>query len=304
MILRLQLFIILVLALGSWRNSCDKYLTYLPVADTLQAGITAIYDSSGLLEKYHAHVITPVCENDKCYLIELDLYWDQIGRFLRYDTITGKGLTRLDHIPFTEEDYERLHSILRNSQSILFSYSKDELVKNSRPSRIDGFTGATIEEIKASVIGGAVYSCYTLWHLANGPVADSIQKVTAQALNRKLVQLLVNQQDQETNYFLVNKFSEEEFGIYLPELLQTFQGAEGYYLKNAIELMPRGVIEDSRSQEFFSVNFDELDYFTQVALLEKLSTDSLSDGLKETLKKNISERGSYLNDLIRELISH
>ncbi|MDA0195417.1 MAG: hypothetical protein O2951_10285 [Bacteroidetes bacterium] len=280
----------------------DNPVAHFTVADSVNIEINAIYDSLGVLSNYNAHIITPVCEEDKCYAIEVDFYWDQIGRFHHYDTVPGKGLTKLDHDPFTESDFIKLKNILNNSNSILASYTKEELVRNTRSSDVDGVSGATIKEIQESVINGAVYSCFTLWHIANGLAVDSLQKVTKKLFSRELIKNLVIQDDQEINYFLINSFSERDFTDYLPEILQTILQGKGYYAKNAVEKIPSEILSNILGQGFFATNFTRLDYFAQVAFLKKISTKSINEDLKTTLRNNVDNRNSYKNDLIKVLL--
>ncbi|MFC2112451.1 hypothetical protein ACFLTA_04210 [Bacteroidota bacterium] len=284
-------------------TSYENPVTRFTASDSVTIEFTAYYDSQGLLENYGSRVYTPVCEGDKCYAIEIDFYWDFIGRFLHYDTIPGKGLTKLDHIPFTTADYLQLKTILNSQNSLLASYNKEELVRDTRSSDIDGFTGATINEIKESVIEGAVYSCYTLWHIANGPVRDNLGKTTKSLFSKELIVKLVDQEDQEINYFLINNFSEEDFKSYLPEVLEMISDGQGYFAKNAIEKIPDGILSDSMAQRFFASNFNLMDYFAQVALLESLSANFLSESMKTTLSENIDARNSYKNQLIKSLLS-
>lgn len=280
----------------------DDPIAQFVVADSIKIDLEAIYDSLGMVDQYHARVFTPVCEVDKCYAIEADFYWDAVGRFHHYDTIPGKELTKLDHIPFTDHDYVKLNYILSNPNSPLASYTKEELVRDVRSSDIDGFTGATINEIKETVIGGAVYSCHTLWHIAHGAVKDSIQRVTRKMFTKDLVGKLVNQKDQEINYFLIDNFSAMDFTKYLPEVLKSIEDGEGYFAKNAIEKMPAEVLTNSLSQRFFAKNFSDMNYFAQVALLKKLNGAAINAHLITALKENMDNRNSYKNDLIRQLI--
>ena len=280
----------------------DQAACSIDVADTIQTAIYVKLDSLGIPECYHARIFTPVCETERCYAIEIDFYWDLIGRFMGYDTIPGQGLTKLDHIPFTEADYNKLDGILANSNSPLASFSKEELVKNTRSSELDGFTGATIREIKDAIVNGAVYSCYTLWHIANGVVVDSLQKATAQMFNRSLVNKLVDQNNQEVYYFLIDNFSDEDFRSYLPEVLISISNGKGYYAKNAIEKLPEDILKESLVQTYFTTSFDKLDYFAQVALLKKLSKITLSEDLITAIKKTLDDRNSYKNDLINNLL--
>jgi hypothetical protein len=284
--------------------SHENPITQFTISDTINIEVNAYRDSLGILDKYSAYVFTPVCEEDKCYAIEIIFYWDLIGRFQHYDTIPGKGLTKLDHIPFTESDYTKLDYIISNPNSILSAYTKEELVKNTRSSDIDGFTGATVHEIKESVISGAVYSCHTLWHIAHRSAVYNLQEVTKSEFNPDLVKKLAHQNDQEIDYFLINNFSDHDFIKYLPEVLQTIQRGKGYYAKQAIEKIPAGVVADSLAQDFFSAHFDRLDYFAQVALLEKFDNKSLGEKLKGTFIKSLDDRNSYRNELIMKLVDY
>jgi hypothetical protein len=293
---------VLAFVFGYKNKSPDSPVTFVNVADTIPMPVFLVEDSLGLPDRYKANIVTPVCESDKCYIIEIDFYWDLIGRFVRYDTIPGMGLTKLDHVPFTPMDYQKLQEILSNRNSILSSYTKDALIKSTRTSEIDGITGATAEEIKESVISGGVYSCFTLWHIANGPVEDSLRKNTASVFSEGLVKKLVSTQDQEGNYFLIDAFSEDEFMKYLPEVLQTIQQGQGYYAKNAIEKMPAVAVSDSLAQQFFATNFSSLNYYAQVALLEKLTAKSVNQALIMVLENNRDDRNSYKNELINSLL--
>ncbi len=294
---------ILVLYLSGQEKSHENPVTLFNVTESISAEVYACIDTLGLLEHFRARIYTPICEGTTCYPVELDVYWDLMGRFLDFDTIAGKKMTKLDHIPFTDSDYDRLKEILGNANSLLSSYATDELVAETRRSAIDGITGATVNEIRESVIEGAVYSCHTLWHLVNGAVNDSIQNVTRAFFTKDLVLKIVNLEDQELNYFLINSFSEEDYRLYLPEVLQAIQNGKGYFPKNAIEKLPSEIICSMLAQEFFAERFHQLDYFAQVALLEKLRAGKLSKNLKNVLREYSVERNSYRNELIKSLLT-
>ena len=276
-------------------------ISSITIADSIHVQLYILNDSSALPNLYYANVNTPVCEVDKCYFIELKLYWDLIGRFHHFDTIPGKELTKLDHKPFIDRDYIKLNEILANPNSPLANYSKEELVKSTRTSEIDGFTGATIQEIKASVIGGAVYSCHTLWHIAYGAVSDSIHKNTSALFSSELVKSMVSQGDPKVNYYLINSFSDLDFEKYLGDILSTMESDEGYYAKNLIERIPERLINKESTQLFIAGKYNDLNYFAKVALLQKLDRDSLMQPLKEILINDLGTRKSRKSDLIRQL---
>ena len=280
----------------------DRTIRRLPdTDDSTQVRITTQLDSLGLLDGYQIFLNTPICEVEQCYKVQLNLYCDVIGRFVSYDTLTGHELTKLDHIPFTTEDYNRLQNILSNPHSVLERYKKEELVKDRRTSEIEGFTGATVLEVKRNVIEGAVYSCHTLWHIAHGQVEDSLKRLTASNLNHDLVNKLVSRKNQDINYFLIDYCSEKQIQEYLPQLLSTINDSQGYYAKNALEKFPKETLNSAQSQQFFVTNFNQLDYFAQVVLLKKLQKELLSPSLKNILIEAKDQRSSLRNELIVKL---
>ena len=280
----------------------ENPLTRISLSDSTTFAVYAMYDSLGLADVYGARVYTPICEGNKCYAVEMDMFWDLTGRFHHYDTLPGKSLTKLDHIPFTGSDYLKLKEILKNQDSPLADYSTEQLVRDTRSSTIDGLTGATRTEIRNAVIEGAVYSCHTLWHIANGPVRDSLQRLTRQNFSKELIQKMIGQDDPRVNYFLIRSFSEDELKLYLDEVLMVIDRGEGYSAKKILEELPPDFLCDRRSQVFFSGKYPALDYFTQVALLEKLEASCLRDPFLCILRSDLDERNSYKNELLRKLV--
>lgn len=276
-------------------------ITYISISDSLGFEVNAYLDSLGLVDQYGARVYTPICEGGKCYAVEIDLYWDLSGRFHHYDTVPGKKLTKLDHIPFSDSDYLKLKNILNNPNSPLASYSKEQLVRDNRISTVDGFTGATVSEVKEAVIEGAVYSCHTLWHIANGPVSDSLQKVTTGMFSKELVEKMIGLNDPHMSYFLIHNFSDNDFTLYLPEVLEAIKQGEAYFAKNAIEQLPAELLCEDICQIFFAHNYPQMDYFEQLALLEKLQPHCVNKALYEVLLLDSEERSSYKNELIKKL---
>ena len=161
-------------------ETCRQVLE-LPGKDSLF--INPVYFCSGSDGNYfyYSRLKTTVCNDTLCQLIHLKLFWDLAGNYSRFDTLAGTPLTKNDHHPFTTHDYEKLHTTLRHKNSILGDKTEDELLddKQTRYSeKIDGVTGATVREIQSAVVDGALYSTYTLWHLANGDINQQIREFT------------------------------------------------------------------------------------------------------------------------------
>ena len=226
--------------------------------------------------------------------------WDLIGRFREYDTLTGQGLTKLDHIPFIEEDYQKLDRLLKDPNSPIGDYKKEDLIHDTRKSDIDGFTGATIREINEIVVGGGVYSSYTLWQLANRKFTDSIKRMTTSLLDQKLINKLISKHDLAVNYFIINNLNPSDFLNYRNEIIEMITINKGYFVKSAIEKMPREIFQDSIIQDFFAKRFKTFNYFTQVAFLKQLNSISLIPSLKKELMSQKDNRNSLKNNLIEK----
>jgi hypothetical protein len=259
-----------------------------------------ISDKNGLPDTVQAFIKSPVCEKDKCYEIQIIMRWDLIGRFREYDTLTGQGLTKLDHIPFIEEDYQKLDRLLKDPNSPIGDYKKEDLIHDTRKSDIDGFTGATIREINEIVVGGGVYSSYTLWQLANRKFTDSIKRMTTSLLDQKLINKLISKHDLAVNYFIINNLNSSDFLNYRNEIIEMITINKGYFVKSAIEKMPREIFQDSIIQDFFAKRFKTFNYFTQVAFLKQLNSISLIPSLKKELMSQKDNRNSLKNNLIEK----
>lgn len=307
---RIFLLILLLMNLSfSWfklarkENIAFNFLT----RDSVVATVYEVLDTNNQLVMYKARIKTPVCEDKVCYEVELIFYWDLIGNFKKYELVPGKSLTKLEHIPFSDADYQKLSEILANKYPAFINLKKDELITKVKTRGIDGFSGATVAAIQGQIVPGAAYSCYTLWHIANGTVADSIKKHTRNRLNDNIVRKLVSMNNNEANYFLINSLNEAEFNTYLPEVLGLIRNNEGYnegyFAKNAIEKIPFRLFSSSEVQDFFSEHFENLGYFAQMSLLKKLQGNQISNDLAKVLIKNLDNPNySFQNELIIKLI--
>lgn len=131
-----------------------------------------------------SNIFTPVCETGVCKPIYINLYWDLNGNYLTFDFPEDEILTKLDHVPFTEEDYLLLDEILRGADprtgiaEAKYSPSEGAGSEESSPApaspkivmkidMVDGVTGSTLPQHKDKFVPGALYTTYTIWDLAN-----------------------------------------------------------------------------------------------------------------------------------------
>ena len=120
--------------------------------DTIPMEVEVFFDTDGLPDFYHCHVHTPVCSDGLCRSLILDVYWDLLGNFTRFEVPDYPPLTKWDHLEFSAEDYNKLAEILRDKNSILGTVKDVNTLfdpsTNKISETVDAVTGATRETIK------------------------------------------------------------------------------------------------------------------------------------------------------------
>ena len=133
---------------------------------------------------YSLWVNSVICRDKTCDVVLVKLIWDAFGRYQCYEVKKGFELTKLDHVPFSPEDHEKLQKILLNKKSALSEVTKEGLV-GPKAKGVDGVAGATVLTLGENVVLGAGYTCYDLWHWANGEVCQLIQEKTCEQTSLK-----------------------------------------------------------------------------------------------------------------------
>jgi hypothetical protein len=256
---------------------------------------------------YFREIFTPVCIDGLCLPISVNLFWSPGGDYLGY-SIKGNGIfTKLNHIPFDEDDYLRLHYLLDDPQSLLKDYKLTELVSGNKDSlKVDGISGATITAVENYVIKGAVYTTYGLWHSVYGPSYDSIRKITMEYLSIPLLNSLINSPNIEDNFYaldILNKF-EPKVTIQLIPKLEEFIESDNLSLKErSINVLISSEISDSLIQETLLKVFKITDFWTKKILLTKLyDYDYLLPDVEVKLTSNLSRESPSIIQEIYKLL--
>lgn len=291
-----KILLVLITTLSSFQTK-QKYLLeerdfVFLTNDSINIEITALFNSDSVLAGYKSLVFSPVCEDTTCYPVELYFYWDIFGNYQKYELPEGVILSKLDHQPFSEEDYKKLSRLLHNPNPSFWGMSKKELIKEFDDDSIDGYTGATIAAVKDEVIEGAVYSCYTLWHIAHGKVVEKIQAKTKEALSPELVKSIVVEGNSDNNYFLIDSFNEEDFVQYSDEVLLMIKLSKGYLAQKALEKIPDAMISSKKFQDDMITLYPGLDYYAQKSFLKRLCGKLKSNDLGVVLLENMQSLNS------------
>ena len=152
----------------------------------------------------------------------IDMYWDLLGNFTSYTLPPDKPLTKFDHEEFTQEDYQKLNSILADQRSLLGKYKVEDLIDRHTQKvseKVDAVTGATKKTVQNAVVGGAVYSSYTLWHLANGEISEKIEQHTRKLVADTLIRKMISSNNYHYQYFALDHIASSQYERYRPEIL-------------------------------------------------------------------------------------
>jgi hypothetical protein len=141
-------------------------------------------------------ITTGVCIDNECRILRINLYWTMTGRYLGFELPEGEFLSKTEHVEFTVEEYKKLHQLLTDPYSILANFSMDELVPGKKV-ETDAVSSATISDVLAYSVEGAVYTTYTMWHLVYGDTRRKIIKLTEKELTAGLLKIILGSSNVE-----------------------------------------------------------------------------------------------------------
>lgn len=160
-----------------------------------------VYNTHSVAEYYTARLQSPVCMENLCNPIDIEIQWDLLGYFKDYIENPEDPVTKFDHQPFSEDDHKKLKSILANTESLLQDYRMEDLVDTSvqiYSEELDATTGATNKTFENDIVTGAIYTCYTLWTFVNGDLRNRILHHTESILNDDIISSMI--QSDRKNY--------------------------------------------------------------------------------------------------------
>lgn len=253
--------------------------------DSIRYDLWLLKAEDGQPTQFMAEIFTPVCYSDKCYPVFIDFYWDLLGNFQYYKMPLGKTLTKLDHILFEPEDYQKMQTILANTSSLLKDYKAEDLVVSTEsdlPYGVDAVTGATSKTIQNEVISGAVYSCYTLWHLAHGEIASQIKGITEDNYDDSLIISFLQSSNYHYQYWAIenvlasDRWDEENFKT---PLLNILRGSNVFVAEHVLDIVPENIWNETKQQEWLWETYLMSSYRLQLKILEKFRQIDINSSL-------------------------
>lgn len=243
---------------------------------------------------YGSRISTPVCADGECKLMHIDLFWTLLGDYAGFNRFKDLPLTKHDHEEFLEKDYLKLHHLLSDERSILKKRKLHDLVEKplqSQSNDIDALSGATVAEVKESVVEGALYSCYVAWHIANGKIKKIIRDKLAVQVSEQLIKGMLRSNSSEYHLYALKHINFDEYDKYFEELIRLHRIGiplvRGFILKS----LPLSFWENEELQEALWQEFTKIDLNSRTLLLSRLEYSStnvlfqLSSNL-EVMSKN------------------
>ena len=122
-------------------------------------------------------------------MLDIVVYWNITGRYLGFELPKGEFLSKYNHEPFSESEYQRLHTLLADSSIPLDAVSFEKLLEQPRNEEgtVDAVSGATSKSVAGMVVKGAAYTTYKLWNIVNGPTMDFVSELTEKQLTPTLI---------------------------------------------------------------------------------------------------------------------
>ncbi len=224
---------------------------------------------------YVAEINMPVCDDTLCANVVLKFYWDLAGNYLRFDTIPGKPLTKFDHKKFSSADYLKLDQILKTRNSTLRILKKEDLVDKSvqiKATTVDAVSVATPQTIKKSVVEGAVYSSYTLWHFVNGTIKDSMVAFTNGIYSEPVARQLMLSENYETQLFALRKWSDADYELHSDLLFQVIRQSVPLIRAYAISKTPLPFSNAEKNRQLVML-CPILDDYSKSIFLNRITTE-------------------------------
>lgn len=280
------------------------------INDTTEYTLQLAFDESGQPLYYFSNLFTPVCLTGECKPVYINFYWDLLGNYTRFDFPKGAVLTRMDHKPFKPEDYEKLQTILANTHSLLKDVSMEDLVGKGTENladSVDAKAGATLKTVKNEVIDGAVYTCYTLWHIAHGKVVTEMQRITETFKTDALLHRFLTDDNHHYQYWAMARVMNAE-GVVAPDfqldMKKVIRGKNIFTARYALQKVNVAFFADNAQLHWLWETYQSVSYPLQMAILKKMATLPLTTSMTEQLAHQVGKVNQEQGNLMLKALAN
>ena len=263
-------------------------------------------NDAGLPLLYYADILTPVCIDGLCKPVYVEMYWDLFGQYAGYGEYPDKLLSKFDHDDFEEEDYVKLNDLLADSHSILgrrrlgqlydISQERKVMIK-FKGQEVDGVSGATKKEIKTAIVEGALYSCYTLWHLAYGEAALKIKDRLPKIYNDALRDQFLSSTHDAYQMYGVEHLEKSEFKNQINNLTQILKTCRPITRKYTLKKMPKELFGEALMVDRLYSNISDIDFNARTLLINNLRHSNVNAALALSTQLDVMSKNQLKNYL-------
>lgn len=302
--------LLIVTALSSFLNSKEKlkYMQRPTIAGDFKQKETVVVEYKDSLSMdplylvktkndlplhYYKNVISEVCFDQECRLLDMTVYWNITGRYLGFELPRGEFLSKHDHEPFVAAEYERLNELLADPDLPLGNISFEKLIElpEAEEESVDGVSGATTPEVSKMVVKGAAYTTYTLWNIVHGPTMDLVASLTEKLLDPDLINLILKSPDITDRLWALNRIDQNtELSPKLTAALLDIISSEDFFLAySAINAIKSTHLNSDGLQIVLFSTYQEADHSIKKMIVEKLlKTPHLSTAVVKSSRELLS----------------
>ncbi|MRG47968.1 hypothetical protein GFS24_22800 [Chitinophaga sp. SYP-B3965] len=268
------------LAYGQERN--------VRVYDSLKLAL----DDNGRPLYFFRNIYTPVCNTGECKPVYINFFWDLLGNYTRFTMPANEVLTKTDHREFQEKDYAKLQEIIAKETSIFSELKMEDLVVKGTEKisdSVDVKTGATLKTIKNEVIEGAVFTCYTLWHLAHGKTTDEIRSITETLADASLLHSFLQSNNHHYQYWAMDKVINAKGHVtaaYEADIVRIIEGNNIFTARYALQKANSSFF--AGRQLWLWETADKAVYPLQMAIYKKMAGLVLTDAVALKVAKALT----------------
>jgi hypothetical protein len=259
---------------------------------------------------YYKKVIGEVCLDKECRLLDIIVYWNITGRYLGFELPKGEFLSKNDHEPFSESEYQRLHTLLADSSIPLDAVSFEKLVEQPKDEQgtVDAVSGATSKSVAEMVVKGAAYTTYTLWNIVNGPTMDFVSELTEKQLTPALIDRILHSPDNNDKLWALDRIdSATKLTPDLARSLLEIIASDDFYLGySAIHAIDSVHLNATELQAHLFSMYTNANHSIQKELVKKLMQAPLLSSKVVVASVDLLNQlnGQQLDDLLKLYVKH
>lgn len=264
-----------------WRGAVEKERFVFNGLDSLdQHEFLVLANSNNQPLLYYSDLQTAVCADGECRLASLKIYWNLLGNYVGYGIHSDDPLTKYDHDPFTQDDYDKLHRLFLDNNSVLRQKTMYDLVdkvpvdpeSKDKSNSVDGMSSATKKNIADAVVKGGLYSCYTLWHLIHGEAKEKMKSYLKSIESDSLNTYFLYSDYKDYQLHALKYLSKEEFTKHPDQIGKIFLEAQPMTRTYILKKIPDNMLAQKQVTQILYNEFETVGINSRTQLINRLHT--------------------------------